>query len=99
MIWCLASRRSLKTKGEHFGTGSLCLHSNFYLLFFFAGAFAGNARKFRTEFLQDFPTPGTGPYFDTTVSSNVTGLVGKTVHLICKVKNLGNRTVSWCLLY
>ncbi|CRL05743.1 CLUMA_CG018772, isoform A, partial [Clunio marinus] len=58
-------------------------------------AFAGNARKFRTEFLQDFPTPGTGPYFDTTVSSNVTGLVGKTVHLICKVKNLGNRTVSW----
>lgn len=60
----------------------------------FSGAFAGNARKFRTEFLQDFPTPGTGPYFDTTVSSNVTGLVGKTVHLICKVKNLGNRTVS-----
>jgi len=61
---------------------------------FVSGAFAGNARKFRTEFLQDFPTPGTGPYFDTTVSSNVTGLVGKTVHLICKVKNLGNRTVS-----
>lgn len=60
----------------------------------FSGAFAGNSRKFRTEFLQDVPTPGTGPYFDTTVSSNVTGLVGKTVHLICKVKNLGNRTVS-----
>ncbi|CAO1441539.1 unnamed protein product [Diamesa tonsa] len=59
------------------------------------GAFAGNSRKFRTEFLQDFPTPGTGPYFDTTISSNVTGLVGKTVHLVCKVKNLGNRTVSW----
>lgn len=66
----------------------------FSFIFYFTGAFAGNSRKFRTEFLQDFPTPGTGPYFDTTVSSNVTGLVGKTVHLVCKVKNLGNRTVS-----
>lgn len=77
-----------------------CLHFSSHLLkrnlyiLFSTGAFAGNSRKFRTEFLQDFPTPGTGPYFDTTVSSNVTGLVGKTVHLICKVKNLGNRTVS-----
>lgn len=71
------------------------LTGNLFLFSFVSGAFAGNARKFRTEFLQDFPTPGTGPYFDTTVSSNVTGLVGKTVHLICKVKNLGNRTVSY----
>ncbi|KAK9309889.1 hypothetical protein QLX08_000536 [Tetragonisca angustula] len=29
------------------------------------------------------------------MQSNFTGLVGKTVHLVCKVKNLGNRTVSW----
>ncbi|CAG9808820.1 unnamed protein product [Chironomus riparius] len=71
-----------------------CLIILFFLILN-SGAFAGNSRKFRTEFLQDFPTPGTGPYFDTTVSSNVTGLVGKTVHLVCKVKNLGNRTVSW----
>ncbi|XP_033333310.1 zwei Ig domain protein zig-8 [Megalopta genalis] len=35
------------------------------------------------------------PYFDTTISSNVTGLVGETVQLVCKVKNLGNRTVAW----
>ncbi|XP_040154537.1 zwei Ig domain protein zig-8-like isoform X2 [Anopheles arabiensis] len=56
---------------------------------------AGGSRKFRTEFLQEWPTPGTGPYFDTTVPSNITGLVGKTVLLNCKVKNLGNRTVSW----
>ncbi|XP_003692470.3 uncharacterized protein LOC100864468 [Apis florea] len=27
------------------------------------------------------------------MQSNFTGLVGKTVHLVCKVKNLGNRTV------
>ncbi|XP_011501197.1 PREDICTED: neurotrimin-like [Ceratosolen solmsi marchali] len=52
-------------------------------------------RQFKTDYLQDWPIPDTGPYFDTTASINVTGLVGKTVHLICKVKNLGNRTVSW----
>lgn len=60
----------------------------------FSGALAGNSRKFRQEFLTDFPTPGTGPYFDTSIVTNVTGLVGKTVHLVCKVKNLGNKTVS-----
>ncbi|KAJ8669563.1 hypothetical protein QAD02_000822, partial [Eretmocerus hayati] len=36
-----------------------------------------------------------GPLFDTTAPTNVTGLVGKTVHLLCRVRNLGNRTVSW----
>lgn len=47
-----------------------------------------------TEFLHDWPTPGTGPYFDTSVAQNITGLVGQPVHLLCRVKNLGNRTVS-----
>lgn len=50
-------------------------------------------RNFRTDFLEEWPTPGTGPHFDTTMPSNFTGLVGQTVHLVCKVKNLGNRTV------
>ncbi|XP_053690848.1 probable cytochrome P450 4d14 [Sabethes cyaneus] len=60
------------------------------------GELVGSSRKFRTDFLQEWPTPGTGPYFDTaSIPSNITGLVGKTVMLICKVKNLGNRTVSW----
>lgn len=35
-----------------------------------------------------------GPYFDTSASSNVTALVGKTAYLKCRVKNLANRTVS-----
>lgn len=60
----------------------------------FAGSSDGGSRRFLTDFLQEYPTPGTGPYFDTTIPSNITGLVGKTVHLVCKVKNLGNRTVS-----
>ncbi|XP_055694953.1 zwei Ig domain protein zig-8-like isoform X1 [Lutzomyia longipalpis] len=65
------------------------------LLAFNSGILATGSRRFLTDFLQEWPTPGTGPYFDTTVPSNITGLVGKTVHLVCKVKNLGNRTVSW----
>ncbi|XP_030747171.1 Down syndrome cell adhesion molecule-like protein 1 homolog [Sitophilus oryzae] len=36
-----------------------------------------------------------GPYFDKSVSRNVTALVGKTAYLGCRVRNLGNRTVSW----
>ncbi|XP_014212893.2 zwei Ig domain protein zig-8-like [Copidosoma floridanum] len=52
-------------------------------------------RSFRTDYLQEWPTPEPGPYFDTTVQSNYTALVGKTAHLHCIVRNLGNQTVSW----
>lgn len=38
-----------------------------------------------------------GPYFDKTASANVTALVGKTAYLNCKVRNLGNKTVSFTL--
>ena len=40
------------------------------------------------------PTPRTGPYFDLAASKNVTALLGKTAYLNCRVKNLGNKTVS-----
>uniref|UniRef100_A0A0A9XHA4 Neurotrimin n=1 Tax=Lygus hesperus TaxID=30085 RepID=A0A0A9XHA4_LYGHE len=36
-----------------------------------------------------------GPYFDRSVSKNVTALVGRNAFLYCRVRNLGNRTVSW----
>nr|XP_029708995.1 zwei Ig domain protein zig-8-like [Aedes albopictus] len=36
-----------------------------------------------------------GPYFDLSASKNITALVGKTAYLNCRVKNLGNKTVSW----
>ncbi|XP_072152853.1 zwei Ig domain protein zig-8 [Bemisia tabaci] len=61
---------------------------------FYAKGIEGSSR-FRTDFLQELPTPGTGPSFDTSVPNNLTGLVGKTAYLNCRVKNLGNRTVSW----
>ena len=34
------------------------------------------------------------PYFDLNHSGNVTGVLGKTAHLNCRVKNVGNKTVS-----
>lgn len=64
-----------------------------------SGGIASCIRNFRTDFLEEWPTPGTGPHFDTSMQSNFTGLVGKTVHLVCKVKNLGNRTVSLFSLF
>ncbi|XP_058448513.1 zwei Ig domain protein zig-8-like [Malaya genurostris] len=36
-----------------------------------------------------------GPYFDLSASKNITALVGKTAYLNCRVRNLGNKTVSW----
>lgn len=38
-----------------------------------------------------------GPYFDISASKNVTALVGKTAYLNCRIKNLGNKTVSTLL--
>lgn len=62
---------------------------------FFPVKIESASKRFFVDFLQEVPTPGTGmPTFDTTVQNNVTGLVGKTVKLTCRVKNLGNRTVK-----
>lgn len=38
--------------------------------------------------------PRSGPYVDKAVSKNVSALLGKTAYLNCRVKNLGNKTVS-----
>lgn len=35
------------------------------------------------------------PYFETTISKNVTVTVGKSAYLPCKVKQLGGKSVSW----
>ncbi|XP_055677705.1 protein sidekick-like isoform X2 [Lutzomyia longipalpis] len=41
------------------------------------------------------PTSYADPYFDPMTLSNVTALVGKSAYLNCRVRNLGNKTVSW----
>ncbi|KAJ9585991.1 hypothetical protein L9F63_020355, partial [Diploptera punctata] len=53
------------------------------------------SRRFRTDFLQELPTPGTGPHFDTSVPNNLTGLVGKTAYLNCRVKEFGQQNVKF----
>lgn len=35
------------------------------------------------------------PTFDTNIPNNVTALVGKSAYLSCRVRNLGNKTVSF----
>ena len=35
------------------------------------------------------------PYFDALTARNVTALVGKSAYLSCRVRNLGNKTVSF----
>lgn len=37
----------------------------------------------------------TGPYFDTTTSTNITTQLGTHAYLPCRVKQLGNKSVSW----
>ncbi|XP_054287198.1 lachesin-like isoform X2 [Macrosteles quadrilineatus] len=57
------------------------------------GAMSKSGKGSSTNLLD--PTGRQGPYFDKAASKNVTALLGKTAYLNCKVKNLGNKTVSW----
>ncbi|CAH2076880.1 unnamed protein product, partial [Iphiclides podalirius] len=54
-----------------------------------------SSRRFRAEFLQEWHEAADSPYFDPSTPRNITGLVGHPVRLLCRVKNLRNRTVSW----
>jgi hypothetical protein len=60
------------------------------------------AQKESTGNALEFSGSRSGPYFDKVASKNVTALLGKTAYLNCRVKNLGNKTVSTlseCLQY
>ncbi|XP_054286271.1 hemicentin-2-like isoform X2 [Macrosteles quadrilineatus] len=37
----------------------------------------------------------TGPYFDSSTSNNITTQLGAHAYLPCKIKQLGNKSVSW----
>ncbi|XP_071860656.1 zwei Ig domain protein zig-8 isoform X2 [Bombus fervidus] len=39
--------------------------------------------------------PKVEPTFDYSQNTNVTALIGKTAYLTCRVRNLGDKTVSW----
>ncbi|XP_035719855.1 zwei Ig domain protein zig-8-like isoform X2 [Vespa mandarinia] len=57
----------------------------------------GGDSSYQQNSLEDLSR--SGPYFDKSASKNVTALLGKTTYLNCRVKNLGNKTmtlqVSW----
>lgn len=75
------------------------LHYVFFS-FFFVGP--KSPKKILKDFFHDAPVPKSGPYFDmSTLPNNVTGLVGHTTYLHCRVRNLGNQTVSnvYCFIY
>lgn len=60
----------------------------------FPESIAYESRVFMANTIQEHTTSEIEPSFDITVPSNITGLAGETVQLVCRVKNLGNRTVS-----
>ncbi|XP_011166873.2 zwei Ig domain protein zig-8 isoform X1 [Solenopsis invicta] len=61
------------------------------------GGSSKNSDTYNQNALEE--TTRSGPYFDKSASKNVTALLGKTTYLNCRVKNLGNKTmtlqVSW----
>ncbi|XP_072749604.1 zwei Ig domain protein zig-8-like isoform X1 [Anoplolepis gracilipes] len=67
----------------------------FFLFMLLHESIAYESRVSMVDTFQEHLTPEIGPYFDTTMISNITGLAGDTVQLGCRVKNLGNRTISW----
>ena len=54
-----------------------------------------NNNQFEGEETTSLEPALVGPYFDYTVFRNITTLVGSTAYLKCRVKNIGNKTVSW----
>lgn len=54
-----------------------------------------NNQHFDVEETTSVEAPVIGPHFDYTVFRNITTLVGNTAYMKCRVKNIGNKTVSW----
>ncbi|XP_018359641.1 PREDICTED: kin of IRRE-like protein 3 isoform X1 [Trachymyrmex cornetzi] len=73
----------------------ICVFILFMLLHVFPESIAYESHVFMADTFQERTTSEIDPYFDITMPSNITGLAGETVQLACRVKNIGNRTVSW----
>lgn len=64
------------------------LNAGFNFLLVFSGGEAAHAVKRFTGLY-------TGPYFDPSTTTNITTQLGTHAYLPCKVKQLGNKSVSW----
>jgi len=47
------------------------------------------------DYLHPENFPKSGPFFDVHRTKNVTALKGVTTNLVCRVRRLGNHTISW----
>lgn len=54
-----------------------------------------NNNQFEVEETTSIEIPVIGPHFDYTGFKNITTLVGSTAYLKCRVRNIGNKTISW----
>ncbi|XP_046997923.1 zwei Ig domain protein zig-8-like [Schistocerca americana] len=77
------------------GGGGAVARGGGTLLFLLLLALRTDSRPADEAEVEDVSSGLRGPYFDTSASRNVTALVGKTAYLNCRVRNLGNRTVTW----
>ncbi|KAF2878904.1 hypothetical protein ILUMI_27264 [Ignelater luminosus] len=64
------------------------------LLYFLASGLYGYIRA-ASEHNSYWEQPFSQPYFDNSTRREVTTTVGQTAHLYCRVRNLGDRAVSW----
>lgn len=70
----------------------------FLLTVFGAQRETGKAKESSNNAL-DYSSNRGVPFFDKVASKNVTALLGKTAYLSCRVKNLGNKTVSSVFIF
>ncbi|XP_049822414.1 hemicentin-2-like [Aethina tumida] len=74
-------------------SGLLVLTSWLIILLELCTVFSGGDAA--THAVKRFTGLYTGPYFDPTTTTNITTQLGTHAYLPCKVKQLGNKSVSW----
>ncbi|XP_017774039.1 PREDICTED: hemicentin-2-like isoform X1 [Nicrophorus vespilloides] len=80
----------MKTLGAATTTSSGVVAMTFCVLIFLQLCTGGEAAV-----VKRFTGLYTGPYFDPTTTTNITTQLGTHAYLPCKVKQLGNKSVSW----
>lgn len=70
----------------------LCRIFELFFFFFCFSVFSGGEAAYAVK---RYTGLYTGPYFDTSTTTNITTQLGTHAYLPCKVKQLGNKSVSW----
>lgn len=72
-----------------------CVINPTYLIATATGSLVGVSDNSKSKFMDPIKLGSERPHFDDVGPRNITAVVGQEVHLRCKVKNPGERTVSW----